>query len=43
MMGSCLKNGDSAKARAYNAHVTSWCEIVTIMGQLGDAAEIKVR
>lgn len=30
--------GDAANARAYNALITSWSEIVTLMGELGEGA-----
>ena len=31
----CEKHGDAANARAYNALITSWSEIMTIMSELG--------
>lgn len=37
----CEKRGDAANARAYNALITSWSEIVTLMGELADAPQGK--
>lgn len=37
----CEKHGDAANARAYNALITSWSEIVTLMGELADAPQGK--
>lgn len=31
----CEKHGDAANARAYNALITSWSEIMTLMSELG--------
>lgn len=37
----CEKHGDAPNARAYNALITSWSEIVTLMGELADAPQGK--
>ena len=37
----CEKHGDAANARAYNALITSWSEIVALMGELADAPQGK--
>ena len=37
----CEKHGDAANARAYNALITSWSEIVTLMGELADSPQGK--
>ena len=37
----CEKHGDAANARAYNALITSWSEVVTLMGELADAPQGK--
>ena len=37
----CEKHGDAANARVYNALITSWSEIVTLMGELADAPQGK--
>ena len=33
----CEKHGDAANARAYNALITSWSDIMTLMGELSEA------
>lgn len=34
----CEKHGDAANARAYNALITSWSEVMTIMSELGEGS-----
>ena len=35
----CEKHGDAANARAYNALITSWSDIMTLMGELGSVSD----
>ena len=37
----CEMHGDAANARAYNALITSWSEIVALMDELNDAPQGK--
>ncbi len=34
----CEKHGDAANARAYNALITSWSDIMALMGEMGGAS-----
>lgn len=35
----CEKHGDAANARAYNALITSWSDIMALMGEIGGASD----
>ena len=39
----CEKHGDAANARAYNALITSWSDIMALMGELGAASDKPVQ
>ena len=39
----CEKHGDAANARAYNALITSWSDIMALMGELGTASDKPVQ
>lgn len=39
----CEKHGDAANARAYNALITSWSDIMTLMGEIGDTPAVETQ